>query len=219
VDRKLSKNEVNRAHAVNFNVGYELPEFSRHWRNGFTRQAFDGWKVNGNGAIFSGTPFTVGCGATNAPPGYWTGTPTGGIPFRCQMGNEILRTDGKFNKASEDPGLQWALNPANFTLPAINSLGIGNTPPTLFHGPGLFNVDLSLAKNFRVAEGKTLEFRIETFNTFNHFNPGNPNSSLTYNCAGNCAATNLAQTNSNFGVITGSQVQARRTVMSLRFKF
>jgi len=50
----------------------------------------------------------------------------------------------------------------------------------------------------------------------NHFNP---NSSLTYNCNGNCTAGNLPQTNSNFGAITGAQVQARRSVMSLRFRF
>lgn len=38
----------------------------------------------GNGVIFYGTPMTIGCTAVNAPIGYWTGTPTGGIPFRCQ---------------------------------------------------------------------------------------------------------------------------------------
>jgi hypothetical protein len=219
IDRKLTKNIANRPHAVNFNMGYDLPDGSRIWNNPFSRHALNGWKINGNGTIYSGTPFTVGCSAQNAPPGYWTGTPTGGIPFRCQMGDEIFRTDGKYNLATEDPGLQWALNASNFRLPPANSLGIGNTPPSLFYGPGVFNLDMSLAKNFRLAEGKTLEFRIETFNTLNHFNPSNPNTSLNYNCAGNCSNANLAQTNNNFGVITGAQVQARRSVMSLRFRF
>jgi hypothetical protein len=200
-------------------MGYDLPNASRIWSNAFTKQALDGWKINGNGTIYSGSPFTVSCGATNAPPGYWTGTPTGGIPFRCQMGNQIFRTDGGYNLATEDPKLQWQLNQANFTLPGPNTLGIGNTPPSLFYGPGVFNLDMSLAKSFRIAEGKTLEFRAETFNTLNHFNPNNPNSGLTYNCNNNCQATNLQQTNNNFGVITGAQVQARRSVMSLRFRF
>jgi hypothetical protein len=219
VDTKLTKNIVNRPHAVNFNMGYDLPNFSRIWSNPFTKQALDGWKINGNGTIYSGTPFTIGCGATNPPPGYWTGTPTGGIPFRCQMGDQIFRTDGRFNLATEDPSLQWAFNQANFTLPAANSLGIGNTPPSLFYGPGVFNLDMSLAKNFRLAEQKTLEFRVETFNTLNHFNPNNPNSGLTYNCANNCTNANLQQTNNNFGVITGAQVNARRAVMSIRLRF
>jgi hypothetical protein len=219
IDRKLTKNIANRPHAVNFNMGYDLPDGSRIWNNAFARQALNGWKINGNGTIYSGTPFTVGCSAQNAPPGYWTGTPTGGIPFRCQMGDEIFRTDGRFNLATEDPGLQWALNASNFRLPPATSLGVGNTPPSLFYGNGVFNLDMSLAKSFRLAESKTLEFRIETFNTLNHFNPGNPNTSLNYNCAGNCSNPTLAQTNNNFGVITGSQVQARRSVMSLRLRF
>jgi hypothetical protein len=219
IDRKLTKNIDNRPHAVNFNMGYDLPDGSRIWNNAFSRHALNGWKINGNGAIYSGAPFTVGCSAQNAPPGYWTGTPTGGIPFRCQMGDQIFRTDGGFNLATEDPKLQWALNANNFRLPAANSLGIGNTPPSLFYGNGVFNLDMSLAKSFRLAEQKTLEFRIETFNTLNHFNPGNPNTGLNYNCAGNCNNTNLQQTNNNFGVITGAQVQARRSVMSLRLRF
>ena len=115
------------------------------------------------------------------PSQFWTGTPTAYLPFRCQMGSNIFLTDGSLPSKTEDPRLQVPLNTANFTLPAANSLGIGNTPPTLFYGPWLWNLDFSLAKMTRIAEGKTLELRVETFNTFNHFNPSNPNTSLTYN--------------------------------------
>ncbi len=215
VDNKLGKNVDNRPHAVNFNFGYDLPQGSRLWQNAVTKLALDGWKVNGNGAIYSGTPFTVTCGAQNAPPGYWTGTPTGGVPFRCQMGNDIFLPEGQYPSATEDPRLQYRFNRANFTLPAADSLGIGNTPPTLFYGPGAFNLDLSLAKNIRLGNDgqRNLEFRVETFNTLNHFNPNNPNSGLTYNF------TTGAQTNASFGAIGGAQVQARRTVLSMKFRF
>lgn len=221
MNQELTKNVQNRPHAVNFNFGYDLPQLSRVWSNPFTRQALDGWKVNGNGAIYSGTPFTITCGSTGAPAGYWTGTPTGGVPFRCQMGNDIWLPNGQVPKSTEDPKLQWAFNAANFTLPATNTLGIGNTPPTLFYGPGVFNLDMSLAKSFRLAESKTLEFRVETFNTLNHFNPSNPSSSLTYTVANATPSSfsTTSQTNSNFGVISGAQIQARRSVMSLRFRF
>ena len=47
---------------------------------------------------------------------------------------------------------------------------------TYRYGPGVFNLDLSLAKDFRFTEHKSLELRVETFNTLNHFNPNNPNS-------------------------------------------
>ncbi len=213
VDSQLGKDVVNRPHAVNINFGYELPNGSRLWRNAFTHQVLDGWKINGGFAIFSGSPFGVGCAAQNQIPGYWTGTPTGGVPFRCQMGSDMFLPSGQFPSKTEDTRLQYNFNPANFQLPPAASLGIGNTPQTLLYGSWLFNADSSLAKEFKFTERKTLELRVETFNTLNHFNPNNPNTGLNYNF------TTGAQTNSSFGVIGGAQVQARRTILSARFRF
>jgi hypothetical protein len=215
VPQAAGKDESGRKHAVNFNFGYGLGSpSSLLGGNVVVKQVLDGWRLAGNGAIFSGNLFGVGCGASSAPAGYWTGTPTGGIPFRCQMGNNPWLPAGQFPSATENPKLQWALNPANFTLPDINSKGYGNTPPNMFFGPGAFNLDLSLAKDFRLgAEGRNLELKMETFNTLNHMNPNNPGTSLTYNF------NTGAQTNSNFGVISGTQVGARRVILSLRFRF
>jgi len=213
VDAQLTKNVVNRRHAVNFNFGYDLPTVSKMWNNKFSKAVMDGWHFNGNGAIYAGTPYSVGCGATGQPAQYWVGTPTAYLPFRCQMGSNTFLPDGTLPSKTEDPGLQVPLNSTNFTLPAANSLGIGNTPPTLFYGPWMWNLDFSLAKVTKVAENKTLEFRIETFNTLNHFNPNNPNTSLTYNF------TSGAQTNAAFGIIQGAQVDPRRVVFSARLKF
>ncbi len=212
VPDNLTKNVVNRPHAVNLNFGYDIPRGSSLWSNWLTKGALDGWRFNGVGAFFSGTPFTVGCAATAPPIGYWTGTPTGGIPLRCQMNGEL------FNEGAKAPGvidqrLYYPLNVASFSLPGIRSLGFGNTPPTLTYGPGMENLDLSLSKSFKVAERKTVEFRAEVFNTLNHFNPGNPNSSLTFNFASG------AQTNAAFGQITAAQHVARRMAMSLKLRF
>jgi len=215
VNAELTKNVVNRPHAVNFNFGYDIPDVTRgsFLSNRVGKAILDGWHINGNGSIFSGTPYTVGCSATGQPSQYWTGTPTADMPFRCEMGSNIFLPSGQLPSATEDPRLQVPLNAANFTLPPANSLGIGNTPPTLFYGPWLWTVDLSLAKMTRIAEGKTLELRVESFNTFNHFNPSNPNTSLTLNFATG------ANTNAAFGTIQGAQVQARHLALSARFRF
>jgi len=213
VNAQLTKNVTNRRHAVNFNFGYDLPTASRIWSNGFTKAVLDGWHLNGNGSLYAGNPYSVGCGVTGQPSQYWTGTPTAYLPFRCQMGNNTFLTDGTLPSKTEDPRLQVPLNQANFLLPPANSLGIGNTPPTLFYGPWLWNLDFSLAKMTRIAESKSLELRIETFNTLNHFNPSNPNTSLTWNF------TTGAQSSAAFGTIQSAQVQARRVVLSARFKF
>ncbi len=61
VERSLERRETNRRHAVNFNFGYSLPKPSQWINNVVVKQALDGWKLNGNGAIYSGNPFTVTC--------------------------------------------------------------------------------------------------------------------------------------------------------------
>ena len=94
VDAKLMKNITNRPHAVNFNMGYDFPSASQHFTGDAGKKVakvlLDGWHLNGNGAIYSGTPYTVTCGATGAPSQYWTGTPTAYMPFRCHMGTDIF---------------------------------------------------------------------------------------------------------------------------------
>ena len=213
VNAQLTKNVLNRRHAVNFNFAYEVPGGSRVWSNAFTKAVLDGWYLNGNGSIFAGTPYTVSCSATGQPSQYWTGTPTADLPFRCQMGNNVFLPSGQLPSATTAADLQVPLNAANFTLPPANSLGIGNTPPTLFYGPWLWNLDLSMAKMTRIKEKVTLELRVESFNTLNHFNPSNPNTSLTLNFA------NGANTNAAFGTIQSAQVQARHVALSARFRF
>jgi hypothetical protein len=216
----LNKNVApgNRPHAVNFNFGYDLPDVAGSWNNAVARQLLRGWRLYGNGTIFSGTPIGVACSVTGAPIGYWTGTPTGGLPFRCQMATnniaDIWLPSGQYPSATADPKLQFPFNKSEFTVPPIGSLGIGNTPPTLTYGPGVFNVDLALAKEFHLgSEARVLELKAETFNTLNHFNPGNPNSSLTLNFASG------ANTNAAFGTINYAQVDARRMILSARFRF
>ncbi|MBS1859929.1 MAG: hypothetical protein JST11_31455, partial [Acidobacteria bacterium] len=217
VNQQLTKNVANRAQAVNFNFGYDLPTASQHFSGAgakkVARAIFDGWHLNGNGAIYSGLPYTVNCGAQNAPSQYWTGTPTAYMPFRCQMGSNVFLPAGQLPSKTEDPSLQVPLNAANFALPPAASLGIGNTPPTMFYGPWMWDLDLSLAKIAKFGESKELELRVESFNTFNHFNPSNPNTSLNWNFVTG------AQTNAAFGTIQSAQVQARHMALSARFRF
>jgi hypothetical protein len=103
-------------------------------------------------------------------------------------------------------------NAANFALPPAASLGIGNTPPTLFDGPGYENFDFTLMKDMRLgSERRVLEFRAEAYNAFNHFNPGNPNTSLTLNYV------NGANTNANIVTVTTAVGNACRLSLGLKF--
>lgn len=206
-----------RPHAANINFGYAVPNGSSLWKNKFTEIVADGWNVEGIATFYFGQPLSVGCSANGAPIGYWTGTPTGGLPFRCEMtGNPWLASNATpASVGSTAPtGLWYNLNPAAFSLPPVNSLGIGNEPPTLFYGPGVEDVDLSVFKEFHVwGENKILELRFEAYNAFNHFNPNNPNTSLSLNYS------NGVNTNSSFGTVTSALMPARHGVVSVRFTF
>ncbi len=61
-----------------------------------------------------------------------------------------------------------------FNSPGLDQ--IGTSPRNAFTGPGLFNADLSLMKNFPIRESISLQFRMDAFNVFNIINPGNPGS-------------------------------------------
>ena len=67
------------------------------------------------------------------------------------------------------------LNPAAFALPAPGVFG--NLRRGFVRQPGLFNVDFSVAKNWKVHERYGIQFRAEMFNllnrtNFNGFVPG-----------------------------------------------
>jgi hypothetical protein len=219
VSDKLLENIAGgtRPQAVNVNWGYAVPNASRFWNNAFTKQVTDGWHIEGIATFYYGTPLTVNCSANGAPIGYWTGTPTGGLPFRCQQTGPLFLSGNPTPSSvgsNAAPNLWYNFNPASFSLPPVNSLGIGNTPPTLTYGPGVENVDLSLYKEFRILkESNVLTLKFEAFNSFNHFNPNNPNSSLALNFS------NGANTNAAFGTITSASVPARHAVASVRFTF
>src|ERR1700689_899530 len=56
---------------------------------------------------------------------------------------------------------------------------IGNRGTNSYIGPGYFNGDLSLQKNFPIHESILAQFRVDAFNGFNHINPANPSASQT----------------------------------------
>jgi Carboxypeptidase regulatory-like domain len=213
----LSYAEVgsSRPQVVNISYSYQVPDGSRIWRNALTKTVLDGWHFNGITKLMSGNPLTVSCSAQSAPIGYWTGTPTGGIPFRCQMaGSDPFLSAGSSLPATAPQGRYYPLNAANFTLPPATSLGIGNTPPTLFYGPGFENFDFTLFKDMRLGkESRVLEFRAEAYNVLNHWNPGNPNTSLTLNYSTG------ANTNANFGTISTTTFQARHIALGVKLRF
>jgi hypothetical protein len=79
---------------------------------------------------------------------------------------------------------------------------VGNAGRNSFQQPGINNWDLTLFKNFRIAERFNTQFRWETFNTFNHTQFGNANTNTQ---------------SPTFGAITSTRISARRMQLGLKF--
>jgi hypothetical protein len=71
--------------------------------------------------------------------------------------------------------------PAQFTF--------GNAGRGILVGPGLFNVDLGVHRNFPITERKYVSFRWEMFNAFNRANFNDPNVVIGNNVAGQISGT------------------------------
>jgi hypothetical protein len=132
-------------------------------RRGFLNGVAGGWTLSGIMNLQSGIPLDMTT-VTNL-----TGSLSGGSrPNRL--------ADGALPD-SERSRLKW-FNPGAFALPAPFTLGNDSRTEPGLSGPGKFNLDALLAKQFRITEAIKLQFRMEAYNALNHFNPGTPNMTI-----------------------------------------
>ena len=165
-------------------------------RNGFAKHVLNNWSVNGFIVVQSGTPLTV----TNRDSGRNLGggvvSPTAAL-FADVLPGQALITPG-----STKDNLTNYINKAAWSKAAVGT--VGSSGRGMFRGPGQWNLDFSLFKDFPLRESLTLQFRSEFFNILNHANFGDPNTSLDA---------------SNFGQITTTSVNARLVQFALKLSF
>jgi len=121
-----------------------------------------GWSLNGIWAMSTGEHFTVTAAAavSNSAGG------GGDRPHRIANGN--LPADQRSIDRWFD--LAAFATPAQFTF--------GNSGRGILVGPGNFNVDAGIHRQFAISERYKLTFRWEMFNAFNRANFGTPNSAI-----------------------------------------
>ncbi|HEY3826307.1 MAG TPA: TonB-dependent receptor [Bryobacteraceae bacterium] len=147
---------IDHRHIINGSAVEESPKFSERWL-----QAVAGnWKFSQILQIQSGSYFSVTT-ATDQALDSITGQRAaflGGSPYPSSQNNN-----------------QW-LNAAAFGQPATGTFGMS---PANLLGPGLFNINAALVREFRIKERHTIQFRAEAFNLLNHTQPTNPNASIS----------------------------------------
>ncbi len=148
----------DRSHVIATTVSYSIP--TKRFRNGFLKQALMGWEYSGITRYQTGAPLT--------PSG---NTSIGGRRADYIGGDVLLPPDQRGPNA-------W-INEAAFAVAPNDRLG--NAGVGIIRGPGLFLLDSSLRKQFRMSkEGqRRLQFQAEFFNVLNHVNFRNPNTNIT----------------------------------------
>ena len=220
-ERTLSRglSDFDIRHRISFNYLYPLPIGGGRpwWNTGILSKAFGGWRIGGILSLRSGTPFTptvsvrtpdylfaatqpdLLAGQSNNPiSGVSTGCldPRSGLPA-IEAGHPVGGPDLYFD-------------PCSFAVPLPGT--IGNTGRNTLIAPWVFNVDVSVQREFAVDSKRSLQFRAEIFNVPNRANFGQALSGVF-------SSTFPGRLNPTAGRINSTITTSRQIQFVLRFSF
>jgi hypothetical protein len=169
----------DRTHNLQFYGNYALP-FGRgrkYANSGFASKLVGGWQVNWILSRTSGLPFTVTTSGTSV-----------NAPGNTQTADQVMQNVAILG----GHGVGQPYFDPNAFAP-VTAVHFGTAGRDTLRGPGFFNLDGSLFRDFRMTERVTLQFRAEMFgvtNTPQFANPSATASSLTRNADGSIRALN-----------------------------
>jgi hypothetical protein len=193
----------DRTHNFQLYGVYALPfGAGKRWANdGPASWVAGGWQFNALMSRTSGTPFTV---SANAAPLNSPGN--GQTPDQVKPEVQILGRIGR--------GVSY-FDSSAFTPVPGNQLRFGTVGRNSLRGPGLFNLDASLFRNFKITEKWTLQFRSEVFNLTNTPLFNNPGA----NIANRVTNADGTFTNNGFSEITGAAATEKQFRFALKLSF
>ena len=158
--------EFDIRHRMVVNYIWEMPfgrdrRYGKDWSRGLDF-VLGGWQLTGIHVVQSGLALTATLGGS-------TVLNLGG-ERRARpnlIGNPELPDDQR-------TVARW-FNTDAFAAFSPSPQAFGNAGIGIMRGPGMANFDFTLAKNFRVGDRRSFQFRTEFFNAFNHANFGPPN--------------------------------------------
>lgn len=144
-------------------------------------ELLEGWELSGITLRASGTPFSVlnggSSGGQSVPDNAGVAAVTGPgsypdlNPYPVPIGRQYTSAGGS---TVIGPIIG---NPNSFVAPL--GLTYGNAGRNFLNNPSRLNFDMTLARNLKIKESYTVQFRLEWFNIFNHtqfrvYDPTNP---------------------------------------------
>jgi hypothetical protein len=175
---------IDFRHVFTANYIYNFPTFANS--GAAMRLLVGGWQFSGITAAQAGNPVNV----SYSPDTLGLGGGTFNRPnFNASSRSYPKKQLAWFNKgAYSDPLAPWA---------GGTTQGFGTAGKDSMVGPGLFNFNLSLFKEFpitKVAEGPRFQLRFESYNTFNHTQWSTISTKFTDTDFGQITATNDPRT-------------------------
>jgi Carboxypeptidase regulatory-like domain/TonB dependent receptor len=193
LSRALSQFDLTQNFVATYRYALPLDRISNHAK-ALTR----GWAISGITRISTGFPVMIHSDTDNSLEG---SEPNGVNNY------SIDRPDYTPGNLMINHHPQNGLPYFNTSLFSANALGTpGTSARRFFYGPGEFNFDLALLRNFAVTESKTFQFRFEAFNAFNHTQFFGP------------AAVQGDFTNPSFGYVVNA-APPRQVQVALKFLF
>jgi hypothetical protein len=199
---------TNITHAAAINGTWELPLGSGHAvlanASPFAQRIAGGWSLNGIATIQSGFPFSPQLGYNP------TGNGDSRNPARPQLNPDF--------KGALYPrtAAEW-FNPDAFLAPYPGTFG--NAGRDSLSGPGLTDVDLSLAKSTAINERLRAQFRVEYFNVLNQTNFTTPNPVVFSTGPTPAKTSTAADLSPTAGVETATATTSRQLQFALKILF
>ena len=143
-----------------------------------------GWTVSPIMTLHTGFPLALYTNASDP-----TGTGSRGLRPDCNGTNTVLGRSPA--PAGTGGGYLW-FDPNNYSDPTTT---FGTCAPQLggLRGPGFYNWDISLQKNFQITERIRMQFRSDFLNAFNRVNLAVPNTTVNVSTTGVIQASQPAR--------------------------
>ncbi len=180
-DRNKALATFDRTHNLSIYGVYELPFGPKQkWaKNGILGAIAGGWQVNWLLSKLSGNPLTLlGGGAqVNAPGNLQTPDQIGPLHILGGVGPAPV-TGASTSCPPTDLSCHY-FDPSAFAAVPASQIRFGTSGRNNVRGPGLFNLDASLFRDFRVTERVKFQIRAEMFGATNTPHYGNPGIDVT----------------------------------------
>ncbi len=153
LSRNRALTSTDRTHNLGITNVWELPfGKGRRWLNGggVLSSILGGWQINNMISVMSGVPFTVSADGTSL-----------NLPGSNQTADQVKPVQPLGGVGLGTP----YYDPSGFA--DVTAARFGNTGYNMLRGPGLFNWDFGLTREFSLTKEVKLQFRFEAFNFTN----------------------------------------------------